>query len=165
MIGTRPLLHNKTQDKQALKFKDQSHKRDLNESSKIKVTREIEHPLRGDVTNKYCPRTEVKKMDDELYNLAVKGNGLRTYIRRFQELAVLCPNVVPNSEKLMEIFISGLPRNIEGNVTASKPQTLEEATNIAQRLIDQIIKHDSMQETNYHKQKLEEKRNIINNNS
>ncbi|GJT49172.1 hypothetical protein Tco_0975329 [Tanacetum coccineum] len=37
MIGTRPLLHNKTQDKQALKFKDQSHKRDLNESSKIKV--------------------------------------------------------------------------------------------------------------------------------
>ncbi|GJR22253.1 hypothetical protein Tco_0970780 [Tanacetum coccineum] len=36
MIGTRPLLHNKTQDKQALKFKDQSHKRDLNESSKIK---------------------------------------------------------------------------------------------------------------------------------
>ncbi|GJU19200.1 hypothetical protein Tco_1152542 [Tanacetum coccineum] len=37
MIGTRPLLHNKTQDIQALKFKDQSHKRDLNESSKIKV--------------------------------------------------------------------------------------------------------------------------------
>ncbi|GJU58105.1 hypothetical protein Tco_1235871 [Tanacetum coccineum] len=31
MIGTRPLLHNKTQDKQALKFKDQSHKRDLND--------------------------------------------------------------------------------------------------------------------------------------
>ncbi|GKE53181.1 hypothetical protein Tco_1488337 [Tanacetum coccineum] len=33
----------------------------------------------------------------------------------------------------MEVFISGLPRSIEGNVTASKPQTLEEAINIAQR--------------------------------
>ncbi|GKA48159.1 hypothetical protein Tco_0741117 [Tanacetum coccineum] len=33
----------------------------------------------------------------------------------------------------MEAFIGGLPRSIEGNVTASKPQTLEEATNIAQR--------------------------------
>ncbi|GJS31102.1 hypothetical protein Tco_0491722 [Tanacetum coccineum] len=65
----------------------------------------------------------------------------------------------------MEIFISGLPRSIEGNVTASKPQTLEEATNIAQRLMDQIIKHDSMQEANDHKQKLEDKRNIINNNN
>ncbi|GJZ36893.1 hypothetical protein Tco_0583084 [Tanacetum coccineum] len=42
MIGTRPLLHNKTQDKQALKFKDQSHKRDLNESSKIKVREDLE---------------------------------------------------------------------------------------------------------------------------
>ncbi|GJU74883.1 hypothetical protein Tco_1266288 [Tanacetum coccineum] len=55
---------------------------------------------------------------------------------RFQELAVLCPNMVPNTEKLMEVFISGLPRSIEGNVTASKPQTLEEAINIAQRLMD-----------------------------
>ncbi|GKA10939.1 hypothetical protein Tco_0690372 [Tanacetum coccineum] len=71
--------------------------------------------------------------------------------KRFQELAVLCPNMVPNSEKLMEAFIGGLPQSIEGNVTASKPQTLEEATNIAHKLMDQIIKHDSVQETNNHK--------------
>ncbi|GJW08524.1 hypothetical protein Tco_1570947 [Tanacetum coccineum] len=90
---------------------------------------------------------------------------LKTYIRRFQELAILCPNMVPNTEKLMEVFISGLPRSIEGNVTASKPQTLEEATNIAQRLMDQIIRHDSVQETNDHKRKLEDKGNIINNNN
>ncbi|GKC82609.1 reverse transcriptase domain-containing protein, partial [Tanacetum coccineum] len=45
------------------------------------------------LTNKYCPRTKVKKMEDELYNLIVKGNDLKTYIRRFQELAVLCPNM------------------------------------------------------------------------
>ncbi|GJW83576.1 reverse transcriptase domain-containing protein [Tanacetum coccineum] len=104
--------------------------------------------LKRILTDKYCPRTEVKKMEDEFYNLAVKGNDLKTYIRRFQELAVLCPNMVPNAEKLMEVFINGLPRSIEGNVTASKPQTLEEAINIAQRLMDQIIKHDSVQEAN-----------------
>ncbi|GJT09697.1 hypothetical protein Tco_0856739 [Tanacetum coccineum] len=40
----------------------------------------------------------------------------------------------------MEAFIGGLPQSIEGNVTASKPQTLEEATNIAHRLMDPIIK-------------------------
>nr|GEX97773.1 reverse transcriptase domain-containing protein [Tanacetum cinerariifolium] len=45
------------------------------------------------LTNKYCPRTEIKKMEDEFYNLAVKGNDLKTYIRRFQELATLCPNM------------------------------------------------------------------------
>nr|GEW15558.1 reverse transcriptase domain-containing protein [Tanacetum cinerariifolium] len=50
---------------------------------------------------------------------------------------VLYPNMVPNSEKLMEVFIGGLPRIIEGNVTASKPQTLEEAITITQRLMEQ----------------------------
>ncbi|GJY67587.1 reverse transcriptase domain-containing protein, partial [Tanacetum coccineum] len=103
------------------------------------------------LTNKYCPRTKVKKMEDEFYNLVVKGDDLKTYVRRFQELAVLCPNMVPNSEKLMEAFIGGLPQSIEGNVTVSKPQTLEEAVNIAQRLMDQILKRNSVQETDDHK--------------
>ncbi|GKA87755.1 reverse transcriptase domain-containing protein [Tanacetum coccineum] len=84
---------------------------------------------------KYCPRTEVQKMEDEFYHLTVKGNDLKTYVRRFQELATLCPTMVPNTEKHMEAFIGGLPRSIEGNVTASKPQTLEEAINITQSLL------------------------------
>ncbi|GJR37736.1 putative reverse transcriptase domain-containing protein [Tanacetum coccineum] len=61
------------------------------------------------------------------------GNDLKTYIRRFQELAVLCPTMMPNSEKLMEVFIGGLPQSIERNVTTLKPQTLEEAITITQR--------------------------------
>ncbi|GJS68508.1 reverse transcriptase domain-containing protein [Tanacetum coccineum] len=117
------------------------------------------------LTNKYCPRTEIKKMEDEFYGLTVNGSDLKTYIRRFQELAVLCPNMVPNTEKLMEAFIGGLPQSIEGNVTASKPQTLEEATNIAHRLMDQIIKRNSVQETNDHKRKFDDRRNTTNNNN
>nr|GEV17649.1 hypothetical protein [Tanacetum cinerariifolium] len=85
--------------------------------------------------------------------------------KRFQELAVLCPNMVPNNEKLIDVFIGGLPRSIEGNVTASKPQTLEEAINIAQRLMDQVTKHNSKQGTNDHKRKFEDKRNISSNNN
>ncbi|GJS71186.1 putative reverse transcriptase domain-containing protein [Tanacetum coccineum] len=78
-------------------------------------------------------------MEEEFYHLTVKGNNLKTYVRRFQELATLCPTMVPDSEKIMEVFIRGLARSIEGNVTASKPQTLEEAINIAQRLLDQDL--------------------------
>ncbi|GJT84283.1 hypothetical protein Tco_1058625 [Tanacetum coccineum] len=74
-------------------------------------------------------------MEEEFYNLAVKGNDLKTYVRRFQELAVLCPNMVPNTEKLMEVFIGGLPGSIKENVTASKLQTLEEAITITQMLM------------------------------
>ncbi|GJZ46304.1 reverse transcriptase domain-containing protein [Tanacetum coccineum] len=92
---------------------------------------------------KYCPRSEVQKMEDEFYHLIVKGNDLKAYVRRFRELATLYPTMVPDSEKMMEVFIGGLPRSIEGNVTASKPQTLEEAINIAQRLMDQLEKTEN----------------------
>nr|GEX12524.1 hypothetical protein [Tanacetum cinerariifolium] len=117
------------------------------------------------LTNMYCPRTEVKKIEDVFYNLVVKGNDLKTYIKRFQELALLCSNMVPNSKKLMEVFIGGLPRSIEGMVTASKPQTLEEAITITQRLMEQVIKYNSAQETNDHKRKFEDRRNTTNNNN
>ncbi|GKC76396.1 reverse transcriptase domain-containing protein [Tanacetum coccineum] len=59
------------------------------------------------LTNKYCPRTEIRKMEEELYNLSVKRNDLKPYVRRFQELTTLCPNMVPNNEKLLEAFIGG----------------------------------------------------------
>ncbi|GJY89526.1 putative reverse transcriptase domain-containing protein [Tanacetum coccineum] len=113
---------------------------------------------------KYCPRTEVQKMEDEFYHLTVKGNDLKAYVRRFQELATLCPTMVPDSEKMMEVFIGGLPRSIEGNVTASKPQTLEEAINIAQRLMDQVTKHTPVQVSSDHKRKFDDRRTFNNNN-
>ncbi|GJZ53689.1 putative reverse transcriptase domain-containing protein [Tanacetum coccineum] len=45
--------------------------------------------------------------------------------------------------KTKEVFIGGLPKSIEGNVTASKPQTLEKAITITQRLMDQNAHRDS----------------------
>ncbi|GJZ34791.1 hypothetical protein Tco_0580608 [Tanacetum coccineum] len=74
-------------------------------------------------------------MEDEFYHLTMKGNDLKAHVRRFQELATLCPTMMPDYEKMMEVFIRGLPQSIEGNVAASKHQTLEEAINIAQRLM------------------------------
>ncbi|GJZ68633.1 putative reverse transcriptase domain, ribonuclease H-like domain, aspartic peptidase domain protein [Tanacetum coccineum] len=52
---------------------------------------------------------------------------------------------------------------IEGNVTASKPQTLEEAITITQRLMDQVTKHNFVQGTNDHKRKFDDKRTFTNN--
>nr|GEV84848.1 reverse transcriptase domain-containing protein [Tanacetum cinerariifolium] len=107
---------------QPFNFKEEAYKIPWSEFKKLLI-------------KKYCPRTEVKKMEDEFYNLTIKENDLKTYVRRFQELAILCPTMVPNYEKLVEVFIGGLPRSIEGNITASKPQTLKEATTITQRTL------------------------------
>nr|GEV19635.1 transposon Ty3-G Gag-Pol polyprotein [Tanacetum cinerariifolium] len=72
--------------------------------------------------------------------------------------------MVLNYEKLMEVFIRGSPRSIEGNVTASKPQTLEEAITITQRLMDHVIKYNYVQGTNDHKRKFDDRRTFTDNN-
>ncbi|GJX08110.1 reverse transcriptase domain-containing protein [Tanacetum coccineum] len=88
---------------------------------------------------KYCPRNEVKQMENELWNLEVKGTNLTAYNQRFQELILLCPEMAPNADRLLERYIEGLPLSIKGNVTSSKPVELHEAIDMAQGLMYQVV--------------------------
>ncbi|GKC21168.1 reverse transcriptase domain-containing protein [Tanacetum coccineum] len=47
--------------------------------------------------------------------------------------------MVPNADRLLERYIEGLPLNIKGNVTSSKPVDLYEAIEMAQGLMYQVI--------------------------
>ena len=108
---------------------------------------------------KYCPRSELKRLEEEFHALIVRGIDLRAYNRRFQELKVLCPSIVPDLEKTLEKYVEGLPRSIEGNVTASNPASLESAMEIAQRLLDREVKYNEL------KRKLDDKRTTHHNNN
>ncbi|GJT03763.1 reverse transcriptase domain-containing protein [Tanacetum coccineum] len=88
---------------------------------------------------KYCPRNEIKQMENELWNLKVKGTNLTAYNQRFQELILLCPEMVPNADRLLERYIEGLPLSIKGNITSSKPVDLHEAIDMAQGLMYQVV--------------------------
>ncbi|GKC11579.1 putative reverse transcriptase domain-containing protein, partial [Tanacetum coccineum] len=92
------------------------------------------------ITEVYCPRNKVQKIETELWNLVVKGNDLTAYTRRFQELVLLCTRMVLNEEDKVERFIGGLPENIQGNVIAAEPTKLQDAIRIANNLMDQKLK-------------------------
>nr|GEU53186.1 hypothetical protein [Tanacetum cinerariifolium] len=92
------------------------------------------------MTEVYCPRNEVQKVETELWNLAVKGNDMTAYTRRFQELVLLCTRMVPNEEDKVERFIGGLPDNIQGNVITAGPTKLQDAIRITNNLMDQKLK-------------------------
>ncbi|GKD26999.1 putative reverse transcriptase domain-containing protein [Tanacetum coccineum] len=79
-------------------------------------------------------------METELWNLAVKGNDLTAYTRRFQELVLLCTRMVPTEEDKVERFVGGLPDNIQGNVIAAEPTKLQDAIRVANNLMDQKLK-------------------------
>nr|GFA31188.1 hypothetical protein [Tanacetum cinerariifolium] len=67
------------------------------------------------MTKVYCPRDEIQKMETELLNLTMKGNDLTAYTQMFQELILLCTRMVPDKEDIVDMFIGGLPDNIQGN--------------------------------------------------
>ncbi|GJX16030.1 putative reverse transcriptase domain-containing protein [Tanacetum coccineum] len=72
------------------------------------------------MTEVYCPRNEIQKMETKLWNLTVKGNDLTIYTQRFQELILLCTRMVLDEEDRVEWFIGGLLGNIQGNGYAAR---------------------------------------------
>nr|GEU48960.1 hypothetical protein [Tanacetum cinerariifolium] len=92
------------------------------------------------MTEVYCPRNKIQKMETELWNLSVKNNDKATYTQRFQELTMMCTKIVPEEEDRVGKFIRGLPDNIQGNVIATKPTRLQDAVRIANNLMDKKLK-------------------------
>ncbi|GJW85905.1 reverse transcriptase domain-containing protein [Tanacetum coccineum] len=91
------------------------------------------------LTEAYCPRNKIQKLENELWNLTVNGTDLVGYTQRFQELDLLCSRMLPEETDKVERFIWGLPDSIQGNVTSSKPTRLQEAIEIANSLMDQKV--------------------------
>ncbi|GKE54413.1 putative reverse transcriptase domain-containing protein, partial [Tanacetum coccineum] len=54
------------------------------------------------MTKAYCPRSEIKKLETELLNLAVKGTDVECYTQRFQELVLLCSRMIPDEVDKVE---------------------------------------------------------------
>ncbi|GKA18093.1 reverse transcriptase domain-containing protein [Tanacetum coccineum] len=63
------------------------------------------------MTVKYCPRSEIKKLEHEIWNLKVKDE--------------------------VEKYVGGLPNMIQGNVMSAMPKTMQEAVELANELMDQ----------------------------
>ncbi|GKE34042.1 putative reverse transcriptase domain-containing protein [Tanacetum coccineum] len=70
--------------------------------------------LKKKMTDKYCPRTEIKKLEVEL--------------------------MFPEESDKIERYVSGFPDMIHGSVVASKPKTMQETTKIITELMDKRIR-------------------------
>ncbi|GJZ11975.1 putative reverse transcriptase domain-containing protein [Tanacetum coccineum] len=81
--------------------------------------------LKKMMTDKYCPRGKIKKLEFEMWNLKVKGTDVVTYSQRFQELALMCDRMFPEEIDKVEKYVGGLPDMIHGSVMATKPKTMQ----------------------------------------
>ncbi|GJX65067.1 putative reverse transcriptase domain-containing protein [Tanacetum coccineum] len=69
----------------------------------------------------------------------LKGTHIDVYTNRFHELALLCPRMVEPEQVKLEQYIRGLSKNIRGDVTSSRPASIDEAVRMAYQLMGQII--------------------------
>ncbi|GJT11780.1 reverse transcriptase domain-containing protein [Tanacetum coccineum] len=95
--------------------------------------------LKKKITDKYCLRTEIKKIKVELWELKVKGTDVIGYNQCFQELALLYGRMFPEESDKIKKYVGGLPYMIHGSVVASKPKTVQEATEMAIEVMDKRI--------------------------
>ncbi|GJW75545.1 reverse transcriptase domain-containing protein [Tanacetum coccineum] len=92
--------------------------------------------LKKMMTDKYCPRGEIKKIETEMWNLKVKGTDVVAYSRRFQQLALMCSRMFPEEIDKVEKYIGGLPDMILGSVKASKSKTMQEVIEFTTELME-----------------------------
>nr|GEZ41498.1 hypothetical protein [Tanacetum cinerariifolium] len=95
--------------------------------------------------------TKIQRMEEELWTLTLKGDGIEAYNNRFHKLALMCPDLVPNENKKIERYMKGFPKRIKGNITSSRPTTLHEAINLAQELVEQAIQGKAARENKSNK--------------
>ncbi|GKE47860.1 reverse transcriptase domain-containing protein [Tanacetum coccineum] len=93
--------------------------------------------LKKMITDKYCPRGEIKKIEIEMWNLKVKGTDMVAYNRRFRQLALMCTRMFPEEVDNIKKYIGGLSDMILGSVKASKPKTMQEAIKFTTELMDE----------------------------
>nr|GFB69707.1 hypothetical protein [Tanacetum cinerariifolium] len=78
-------------------------------------------------------------MEQELYNLRMKGMDIDGYTNRFHELVLLCLRMVEPEAVKVEQYIRGLAKSIHGDVTSSQPATINDAVRLAYQLAGQLI--------------------------
>ncbi|GJR43546.1 reverse transcriptase domain-containing protein [Tanacetum coccineum] len=96
--------------------------------------------LKQMIIDEYCPRNEVQKIETKLWNLSVKGTNIVGYIKRFQELALLCPTMVTPEYKMFGWNIWGVAYDIQGDHTTSNPTRIRESIYMAHDLMDQVVR-------------------------
>ncbi|GKB53718.1 reverse transcriptase domain-containing protein [Tanacetum coccineum] len=95
--------------------------------------------LKKMMIDRYYPRSEIKKLEIEIWNLKVKGTDVVSYTQRFRELALMCERMFLEESDEVEKSVGGLPDMIQGTVMASKQKTMQDAIEFANDLMDQKI--------------------------
>ncbi|GKB38675.1 hypothetical protein Tco_0883617 [Tanacetum coccineum] len=102
---------------------------------------------------------EDTKVANSYRALKMKITNIIAYTQRFNKLALLCPEAVLSERNKVELYIKGLPENIKGETTSSKPAVLNDAVRMAHTLMEQKIQDKAERVAESNKRKWESNNN------
>nr|GEW81554.1 hypothetical protein [Tanacetum cinerariifolium] len=105
------------------------------------------------MTGEFFPRSVIQRMEQELYNLRMKGMDIDGYTNRFHKLALLYPRMVEPEAVKVEQYLRGLTKSIRGDVTSSQLATINDAIRLAYQLAGQLIQDKADEATEGKKRK------------
>nr|GFB56384.1 hypothetical protein [Tanacetum cinerariifolium] len=91
------------------------------------------------MTKEFYPRSVIQRMEQELYNLRMKGMDIDGMVE-------------PEAVKV-EQYIRGLTKSIRGDVTSSQPATINDAVRLAYQFAGQLIQDKADEATEGEKRK------------
>ncbi|GJU31884.1 putative reverse transcriptase domain-containing protein [Tanacetum coccineum] len=91
--------------------------------------------LKNMMTDKYCPKGEIKKLEIELWNLNVKGTDVESYSQRFQELALMFGKMFPEESDEVENYVDGLPDMIHGRSLRTLQGTIKTISSLSKGIM------------------------------
>ncbi|KAI3808226.1 hypothetical protein L1987_24174 [Smallanthus sonchifolius] len=94
--------------------------------------------LKALVTEKFCPKNEVHKVEREFLTLQAGLMTHRQYTSKYNELARLVPHLVTSEERRIHYYVQGLPPKIRTFVTANTPSTFESVVVLSGVVYDDI---------------------------
>lgn len=96
------------------------------------------------MTRKFYPRSSIRKLEDEFWELKQDSGENLAYTNRFHELRVLVPHLANPEFRAIEKYIDGLPPQIQDIAFGSKPANLEEAIETASQLTETHVKRGTL---------------------
>ncbi|GJW51981.1 putative reverse transcriptase domain-containing protein [Tanacetum coccineum] len=114
--------------------------------------------LKKMMTDKYCPRGEIKKLEVEMWNLKVKDTDVVSYIQRFQELAFMCARMFLEELDKIERYVGGLPKAMQDAIEFAIELMDKKISTFAERQAKNKRMFDDTSRNNQNQQQQQDKR-------
>ena len=96
------------------------------------------------VTDKFCPKGEMDRIEVRLLQFQAGDMNHREYTSKFEEMARFVPHLVTPESKRITRYIHGLPPKVRILVKSTSPSTYQATVNLAADMFEEVVESEKV---------------------